>query len=63
MQERLANLSSESDYMPEVGNNRDGLSESAFNELYTDRSSPEYQQRLAEIQALIYSKPLFAGLL
>lgn len=63
MQERLANLGSESDYMPQVGNNRDGLSESAFNELYTDRSSPEYQRRLAEIQTLIYSKPLFAGLL
>lgn len=63
MQERLANLGSESDYMPEVGNNRDGLSESAFNAMYTDSSSPEYQRRLAEIQTLINSKPLFAGLL
>jgi hypothetical protein len=63
MQERLANLGSESDYMPEVGNNRDGLSESAFNAMYTDSSSPEYQRRLAEIQTLINNKPLFAGLL
>jgi hypothetical protein len=63
MQQRLANLQSESDYMPEVGNNRDGLSESDFNAMYTDRNSPEYTQRLAEIQTLIDSRPLFSGLL
>ncbi len=63
MQERLSNLQSESDYMPEVGNNRDGLSESDFNAMYTDRNSPQYQSRLAEIQALIDERPLFTGLL
>ena len=63
MQDRLANLQNESDYMPQVGNNRDGLSETDFNEMYTDRSSPQYVQRLAEIQTLIDSRPLFAGLL
>lgn len=63
MQSRLANLTSESDYMPEVGSNRDGLSETDFNALYRDRSSPEYQQRLAEIQSIIESRPLFSGLL
>lgn len=63
MQERLANLTSESDYMPQVGNNRDGLSETDFNAMYTNRSSPEYQQRLADIQAAIESRPLFSGLL
>ena len=63
MQERLANLQNESDYMPEVGSNRDGLSETDFNAMYTDRNSPEYAKRLAEIQTLIDSRPLFSGLL
>lgn len=63
MQGRLANLQSESDYMPTVGNNRDGLSETDFNAMYTDRSSPQYAERLAEIQALIENRPLFSGLL
>ncbi len=62
MQERLANLQNESDYMPVVGNNRDGLSESDFNALYRNRDSVEYRQRLAEIQALIDARPLFQGL-
>ena len=63
MQDRLANLQNESDYMPQVGSNRDGLSETEFNAMYTDRSSPQYVQRLAEIQTLIDSRPLFSGLL
>ena len=63
MQGRLANLQNESDYMPEVGNNRDGLSETDFNAAYTDRSSPQYLKRLAEIQTLIDTRPLFSGLL
>ncbi len=63
MQGRLANLQNESDYMPEVGSNRDGLSETDFSALYTDRNSPQYQERLAEIQTLIDSRPLFSGLL
>jgi hypothetical protein len=63
MQGRLADLQNESDYMPQVGNNRDGLSETDFNAMYTDRSSPQYTQRLAEIQTLIDSRPLFSGLL
>ena len=63
MQGRLAGLQNESDYMPQVGNNRDGLSETDFNAMYTDRSSPQYAHRLAEIQTLIDSRPLFSGLL
>jgi hypothetical protein len=63
MQGRLADLQNESDYMPQVGNNRDGLSETDFNAMYTDRSSPQYAHRLAEIQTLIDSRPLFSGLL
>ena len=63
MQSRLANLQNESDYMPQVGNNQDGLSETDFNAMYTDRSSPQYAKRLAEIQTLIDSRPLFSELL
>ncbi len=62
MQQRLANLRAETDYMPEVGNNRDGISEEDFNALYADRNSAEYQQRLAEIEELILARPLFTGL-
>ena len=62
MQGRLANLQNESDYMPQVGNNQDGLSETDFNAMYTDRSSPQYAKRLAEIQTLIDSRPLFSEL-
>jgi len=63
MQFRLANLQNETEYMPEGGNNRDGLSETDFNAIYTDRNSAEYQARLAEIQMLIEMRPLFYGLL
>ena len=59
MQERLANLQDEADYMPPVGNSRDGLSESDFNAIYRNRSSEEYRQRLSEIQELINARPLF----
>ncbi len=62
MQQRLGAVNSESDYMPEVGNNRDGLSESDFASQYRDRNSAEYQRRLNDIQALIESRPLFIGL-
>lgn len=62
MQSRLANLDDESDYMPEIGNNRDGLSEGDFNALYADRNSPEYQARLEEIEQLIAARPLFQNL-
>lgn len=62
LQQRLANLTEEADYMPEVGNNRDGLSEDDFNALYADRNSSEYQERLAEIEELILARPLFLDL-
>lgn len=63
MQQRLATIQRESDYMPEVGDSRDGLSESDFNAMYTDRNSPVYQQRIADIRKSVESRPLFAGLL
>lgn len=62
MQKRLSTLQTESDYMPEVGDNRDGISESDFAAIYSDRNSPEYQRRLADIQALIKTRALFKGL-
>ena len=62
MQQRLSAIGNESDYMPQVGNNRDGLTESDFANQYRDRNSPEYAQRLRLIQDLIASRPLFAGL-
>jgi len=62
MQERLSQITNESDYMPEVGNNRDGLSETDFNALYQDRNSQEYQQRLSQIEELIAARALFQGL-
>lgn len=62
MQQRLSSLNDETDYMPEIGNNRDGLSEEDFNALYVDRNSPEYQSRLQEIQQLIATRPLFQNL-
>jgi len=62
MQKRMTNLQTESDYMPEVGGSRDGISESDFNAIYNDRNSSEYRQRLLEIQSLIDSRPLFQGL-
>lgn len=62
MQERLSQISNESDYMPEVGDNRDGLSETDFSALYQDRSSQEYQLRLSQIEELIAARPLFQDL-
>jgi hypothetical protein len=62
MQERLAAVQNESDYMPQIGSNRDGLSESDFNAMYQDRHSREYLQRVAEITQLINARPVFEGL-
>lgn len=62
MQERMSKLQNESDYMPTVGNNRDGLSEADFSAQFTNRNSPEYQARVREIQQLIDSRPVFTGL-
>ena len=62
IQERLAQLTSEAEYMPTVGSNGDGLSETDFNAQYQDRSSQEYQRRVAEIETMVAEKPLFQGL-
>ena len=61
MQRRLSELLAESDFMPDVGNNRDGISESTFNSVYADSSSSEYLERLNEIRETIEAKPIFQG--
>jgi hypothetical protein len=45
--------------MPEVGSNRDGLSETEFNAIFQDRNSTEYQYRVQEIEEQVFSRPLF----
>jgi len=62
MQDRITQISAESDYMPNIGNNRDGILEPEFNALYVNRSSPKYQARMQEIEQQIASRPLFQGL-
>ena len=62
MQKRLSELKAESDFMPEVGNNRDGLPESTFTAIYADSSSAEYIQRMNEIREAIEAKPIFQDL-
>ena len=62
LQRRLANVETESDLIPEVGSNRDGISESDFNAIYADRNSADYAERINEIRIAIESKPIFQGL-
>ena len=60
-QRRVITLSDDSEYMPAVGNNRDGITEEAFSDRYRDRSSVEFAQRLSEIQTMIAERPFFAN--
>ena len=60
-QRRVITLSDDSEYMPAVGNNRDGITEEAFSDRYHDRSSVEFAQRLREIQTMIAERPFFAN--
>ncbi|MDA0689931.1 MAG: hypothetical protein O2948_14955 [Proteobacteria bacterium] len=62
MQARIIDMESESDFMPEVGSNRDGISEADFNVIYQDRNSYEYAARIEQIRDLIEERPLFQGL-
>ena len=52
-QRRVITLSDDSEYMPAVGNNRDGMTEAAFSDQYRDRGSAEFAKRLREIQTMI----------
>ncbi len=62
IQRRMSEVRSDSEYMPEVGGSRDGISADDFSALYRDTASVEYRQRLAEIQHLIESTRVFTGL-
>lgn len=62
MQLRLASVEFEEDYMPRVGNSRDGIPEEDFAIMYNDRTSAEYQSRVIEITEIIHSRPLFKNL-
>ncbi|MYA35939.1 MAG: hypothetical protein F4030_10555 [Gammaproteobacteria bacterium] len=62
IQRRMSEVRSDSEYMPEVGSSRDGISAEDFSALYRDTASVEYRQRLAEIQHLIESTRVFTGL-
>ena len=61
IQARMLTLNSELEYLPEVTGNRDGLSETDFNQLYRDNPD-EYQRRLEDIEALINDLPMFRAL-
>jgi len=60
-QRRVIALSDDSEYMPVVGNNRDGMTEAAFLDQYRDRGSTEFAKRLREIQTMIAERPFFAN--
>jgi hypothetical protein len=63
LQNRFIKVKTESEYMPTVGNSRDGISEADFTKLYQDRNSPQYLERMDEINKMVLSTPLFADLL
>jgi uncharacterized protein YfiM (DUF2279 family) len=62
LQQRLARLTGDGDYLPFLTNNRDGLTESDFSARYRHENSADYQARLQEIDALLYQLPLFDNL-
>jgi uncharacterized protein YpmS len=63
LQARFIEVKDESEYMPTVGNNRDGISELDFAKLYQDRNSEQYLERMNQINELVLSTPVFADLL
>lgn len=60
MQLRLSEIKSELDYMPFVGSNTDGIREEEFTNVYQDRDSKQYLQKISEITDLIDSLALFS---
>lgn len=63
LQTRFIEVKTESEYMPAVGNNRDGISEADFTKLFQDRNSEQYLEKMDQINELVLSTPLFADLL
>ena len=62
LQQRLANLTSDADYLPFLTSNRDGMTESDFSAQYRFENSADYQLRLQETDALLQQLPLFENL-
>ena len=62
MQALLKLADAESVYIPQPSTANDGLSEADFNEIFEDRNSAQYQQRIEEIQARVRALPLYTHL-
>lgn len=62
LQSLLKLATAESDYMPEPSTANDGLSETDFIEIFEDRNSARYQQRLEDIQARVAALPIYTHL-
>ncbi len=57
--QRIASATQESDYMPPVSRENAGLTENDFSAQFTDRNSPAYRAKLAEIDAQIADLPIY----
>ena len=59
LQQRMATAGAETDFMPEPATDADALSESAFADIFEDRSSDVYNDRLAQISNQIAALPIY----
>ncbi|MCB1672252.1 MAG: hypothetical protein R3F41_04160 [Gammaproteobacteria bacterium] len=62
MQRRMVSVTGDTDYLPLLESNLDGMTEFDFAARYRDEKSSDYQLRLQEIDQLIAGLPLFHGL-
>lgn len=62
LQSSLALADAESVYMPKPSTSNDGLSETDFIEIFEDRNSIQYQQRIEEIQTRVSALPIYIHL-
>jgi hypothetical protein len=59
LQQRMASARAETDFMPEPATDADALSESDFADIFEDRSSDVYNDRLAQISDQIAALPIY----
>jgi hypothetical protein len=59
-QRRLQDLQSDTELIPLVGGNRDGLSQREFERQYQSRMSDEYRERIEDIDKEVAQLALFA---
>lgn len=59
LQQRMASASAETDFMPRPATDADALSETAFTDIFEDRVSDVYNERLAQISAQIADLPIY----